>query len=115
MAVIDVIEEENLVEHSEHAGGHLMAKLEKLQQDFPEIADVRGKGLMLGMEIVDDNFQADGDRAGKLLEACEERNLLMLRCGADKNVVSWLPPLIVSYEQIDEATEIFKQALEATA
>jgi len=115
LATLDVIEEENLVEHCEHAGGHLMAKLEKLQQNYPEIADVRGKGLMLGMEIVDDNFAADGDRAGKLLAACEERNLLMLRCGADKNVVRWLPPLIVTYEQIDEATEIFEEAIKATA
>ncbi len=115
LATLDVIEEENLVEHSQHAGGHLMAKLEKLQQEFPEIADVRGMGLMLGMEIVDADFNADGNRAGKLLAACEERNLLMLRCGADKNVVRWLPPLIVSFEQIDEATEIVKEALKATA
>lgn len=115
LATLDVIEEENLVENAQHAGGHLMAKLEKLQQEFPEMADVRGMGLMLGVEIVDENDHPDGDRAGKLLAACEERNLLMLRCGADKNIVRWLPPLVVDFEQIDEATEIFREALKATA
>ena len=115
LATLDVIEEENLVENAEQVGGHLMAKLEKLQQNHPEIGDVRGKGLMLGMEIVDHDFKADGDRAGRLLAACEERNLLMLRCGADKNIVRWLPPLIVSFEQVDAAVEIFSEALQATA
>lgn len=115
LATLDVIEKENLVANAEHVGGHLMAKLERLQQDDPGIGDIRGKGLLLGVEMVDDDFRADGERAGKLLAACEERGLLMLRCGADKNVVRWLPPLIVSFEQIDEAVGIFGEALKATA
>lgn len=115
LATLDVIEEENLVERAEHTGGDLMAKLETLQQNHPCMGDVRGKGLMLGVEIVDDDFNADGGRAGRILAECENRGLLMLRCGADKNVVRWLPPLVVDFEHIEEAVGIFAQALDATA
>ncbi|MDN5939275.1 MAG: aminotransferase class III-fold pyridoxal phosphate-dependent enzyme [Salinisphaera sp.] len=114
LATLDVIEEEGLVENAAQRGQHLQGRLGELQGQHPEMADVRGRGLLLGVEIQDGAGQPDGERAGALLAACEQRGLLMLRCGPHKNVVRWLPPLIVTDGQIDEGVEVFAAALAAT-
>ena len=116
LATLDVIEEEGLVENAEQRGRQLRARLEALQKEYPAIGDVRGKGLMLGTYMVDRDGNADGERAGALLKECEKRGLLMIRCGAyGHQVVRWLPPLIVSEQQVDQAADIFAEALKATA
>ncbi|MEQ8798391.1 MAG: aminotransferase class III-fold pyridoxal phosphate-dependent enzyme [Salinisphaeraceae bacterium] len=115
LATLDVIEQENLVDNARDMGDHLRQRLNELQTRYPAMGDVRGKGLMLGVEMFDDQCQPDGDRTGRLLTACESRGLLMLRCGAHKNIVRWLPPLIVNREQIDQAVDIFTEALDETA
>jgi acetylornithine aminotransferase/4-aminobutyrate aminotransferase len=116
LATLDVIEEEGLVENAAEQGAHLRARLEELQSDFPAMADVRGKGLMMGVEMVDADGRPDGERAGQLLKEMERRGVLMIRCGAyGSQVVRWLPPLIVTREQIDTAVDAFRDSLKATA
>ncbi|MDX1444137.1 MAG: aminotransferase class III-fold pyridoxal phosphate-dependent enzyme [Gammaproteobacteria bacterium] len=116
LATLDVIEGEGLVENAGKQGAHLRKRLEELQKDYPEIADVRGLGLMQGTYIVDKDGKPDGDRTAKLLKACEERDLLLIRCGAyGGQVVRWIPPLIVTQEQVDHAVDVFEEALKATA
>lgn len=115
LATLDIIAEESLVENAEERGRQLMRLLKETQRDYSEIADVRGKGLMLGTEIVDDEGNPDGKRAAAILRACEERGLLMIRCGPyGKQVVRWLPPLIVNGDQINWAVECFRESLDAT-
>ncbi|HTN33443.1 MAG TPA: aminotransferase class III-fold pyridoxal phosphate-dependent enzyme [Marinobacter sp.] len=114
IATIDVIREENLVENADKMGKRLWDNLHTLKKDYPDMADVRGKGLMIGVEMRRNN-EPDGDRAASILKECEKRNLLMLRCGPYGEIVRWLPPLIVTQQQIDEATGIFEEALKATA
>ncbi|MDV2077288.1 aspartate aminotransferase family protein [Marinobacter xestospongiae] len=114
LATIDVIREEQLVANAEAMGKRLRDGLESLQKDYPEMEDVRGLGLMQGVEMRRDG-QPDGERAGKILKECEHRGLLMLRCGPYQEIVRWLPPLIVNSQQIDEALGIFEEALKATA
>ncbi|MDX1754517.1 MAG: aminotransferase class III-fold pyridoxal phosphate-dependent enzyme [Marinobacter sp.] len=114
MATIEVIREEGLVANAETMGRHLRTGLEKLQRDYPEMDNVRGLGLMLGVEMRRDGVP-DGERAGNILKECEKRGLLMLRCGPYQEIVRWLPPLIVDQQQIDEALGIFEEALKATA
>ena len=71
---------------------------------------------MQGTYIVDKDGKPDGDRTAKLLKACEERDLLLIRCGAyGGQVVRWIPPLIVTQEQVDHAVDVFEEALKATA
>ncbi len=115
LATIEVIEQEGLVDNARDMGAQLRQRLEQLQRAYSCIAEVRGMGLMLGMEIVGDDRQPDGDRAAALLKACEQAGLLLLRCGSHGQVVRWLPPLIVDAAQLDEAVTIFEQALEVTA
>ncbi|MBD3657358.1 MULTISPECIES: aspartate aminotransferase family protein [Marinobacter] len=114
IATIDVIREEGLVENADKMGKRLRDSLQGLQKDYPEMADVRGMGLMLGVEMRRGDCP-DGDRAGNILKECEKRGLLMLRCGPYHEIVRWLPPLIVNGQQIDEAVGIFEEALKATA
>ena len=87
-----------------------------MQSRYPAVGDVRGKGLMIGTEMVDGEGQPDGDRAARILKEAEKRGVLMIRCGAyGGQVVRWLPPLIVTREQIDVAVDTFEEALAATA
>lgn len=112
-ATIDVIRDENLVENSAKMGGYLAEKLNQLAAQFPVIGDVRGHGLMVGVEFTDENGEPDAKMADAVLKACLEQNLLLLVCGSYKNVIRWIPPLIVTAEQIDEAVAQFAQALKA--
>jgi 4-aminobutyrate aminotransferase len=114
LATLEVIEEEGLVDNAAREGAHLRERLEALQCDHPAIGDVRGRGLMLGTEIVDGDGRPDGARAARLAKEAERRGLLLIRCGAyGGQVVRWLPPLIVTPEQIDQAVDIFDAALRA--
>lgn len=110
-ATLDVLKEEKLNENSEEMGNYLLSQLKDLQQAYPVIGDVRGQGLMIGVEFSDEDKQPNPDVAGNVLSECLNNNLLLLNCGSYKNVVRWIPPLIVTKEQLDEAIEIFSNAL----
>lgn len=114
LATLDVMEEENLVDHAREMGDYLLEKLSAVQKEFPEIDEIRGKGLMLGAEITSEPGVPDGDRAAALLKACEKNGVLLLRCGHKGQVVRWLPPLNVSREEIDQAVDTFHQAMKDT-
>ncbi|MGB1250994.1 MAG: aspartate aminotransferase family protein, partial [Candidatus Promineifilaceae bacterium] len=112
-ATIDTIIEEKLVENSAEMGSYLVSALRRLQKQYPVLGDVRGQGLMVGVEFTDANGQADGAAAKAVLSHCLENNLLLLICGSYQNVIRWIPPLIVTEAQIDEALAIFESALAA--
>jgi 4-aminobutyrate aminotransferase len=113
LATLDVIEGEGLVDNAAEQGSHLVERLNAIKDQNNCIGDVRGKGLMVGAEFTR-NGQPDGDRAEAVTKACEEQGLLLLRCGPGKQVVRFLPPLIVSRQQVDEGADIFAKAVEAT-
>ncbi|WP_303904713.1 aspartate aminotransferase family protein [Thiohalomonas denitrificans] len=114
LATMDVMEEEGLVDNAAEQGAHLLARLEQLRDKHPEIAVVRGRGLMLGTEIIDSHGKPDGQRAARIVKEAERRNLLLIRCGAyGGQVIRWLPPLIVQRAQLDQAVDTFEQALMA--
>ena len=74
------------------------------------IGDVRGLGLMVATEFTSDG-KPDKETAKSVQKACLNRNLLLLTCGTYENVIRWIPPLIVSEEQIIEAVSVFQEAL----
>lgn len=115
LATLQVIEEEDLVGNSARMGERLHEGLSDLQKRHAGIADIRGKGLLVGVEMADADGNPDGKRAEALLAEQEKRGVLMLRCGAHGQVVRWLPPLIVDGEQIDQALQAFDESLKATA
>jgi adenosylmethionine-8-amino-7-oxononanoate aminotransferase len=117
VATLRQIQERHLVENAQEQGAHLRHRLEAMAQQFHYIGDVRGAGLLQGMEFVADRAThtpfAPSVRPGKLLEkACKDRGLI-LRTGNDFAVFA--PPLVVTRADIDEMTDIFEDALWAVA
>ncbi|HIE24972.1 MAG TPA: aminotransferase class III-fold pyridoxal phosphate-dependent enzyme, partial [Anaerolineales bacterium] len=112
LATVKTLQDENLVENSAKMGERLMAGLRKLQKQYPFMGDVRGRGLMMGVEITAENNESKSITSA-LQKACLEKDLLLLTCGTYGNVIRWIPPLIVTAEQIDEALSIFKEALKS--
>jgi 4-aminobutyrate aminotransferase len=109
-ATIDVILGEKLVENAAARGEQLMAGLRRLQTKYPVIGDVRGRGLMVGLEIMTDD-KPDPALLGKILKEVYARDLLLLSCGLRRNVLRWIPPLVVKPEEIDRGLAIFEDAL----
>ncbi len=91
-------------------GEQLMTGLRHLQEDFPAIGDVRGLGLMVGAEFTSDG-EPDKALAKKVIHECLEQRLLLLTCGPWDNTVRFIPPLIVSSDQIGESLAIFERAV----
>ena len=112
LAVLDVIESEGLVERAERLGQRLKQRLSSLRDDVPEIADIRGPGLMNAVE-----FAAGGkpspEFTNKVREEALSRGLILLTCGVHGNVIRFLPPLTVPDAVFDEALGIIEDAIRA--
>ena len=115
LATVDTLLEEGLVENAAVQGERLKRGLEEMRARSPGIADVRGKGLMVGVEFRDPNGQPDKATTKAVQRSCQEAGLLLLTCGTFENVIRWIPPLLVNPQQIDEALEIFDRAVAAPA
>ncbi|MEZ5429248.1 MAG: acetyl ornithine aminotransferase family protein [Pyrinomonadaceae bacterium] len=106
--------EGGIVENAAEVGQYLQAGLKKLQDKYDCIGDVRGLGLMIGVEFVKsrDSMEADPELRDKIEMACFNRGLIILGCGT--SVIRWSPPLILTKENADVALEIFDQAIAAS-
>lgn len=115
-ATIKVIKEEGLVENAAVRGQQLMDGLAEIQSRFPVIGDVRGLGLMVGVEFTNpDTGQPAADTVKKVTtHALKEGYLILLTCGMYGNTIRWIPPLTVTEAQINEALGTFEQALAAS-
>jgi 4-aminobutyrate aminotransferase len=113
LAVLEVIREQQLVENAAARGAELRAGLGRIAAEDDRIGDVRGPGLMVGVELVrsQDGREPDGALADRLMAACADAGLLVLLCGRDHHVVRWIPPLDVTAAEIAEGVEIFGESL----
>ncbi len=115
VATLRAMREERMLENATLRGGELMVGLRKLQEEFPQMADVRGLGLMVGTEfLVDGRPDKAKPLARAIVHAAEERDLLLLTCGTYDNTIRWVPPLNITAEQIQQGLSIFEEALKAT-
>ncbi len=114
-ATIDVMRDEDLPGNARTQGQKLLDGLRTLQSQHPFIGDVRGLGLMVAAEMVTPDGAPDTARAKAVLKACEERGLILLSCGPWDQVVRFIPPLVVTAAQIEDALGIFGDALAAVA
>jgi 4-aminobutyrate aminotransferase len=113
LATLEVIQEEGLPANAARQGARLMAGLRELQRRHPVVGDVRGLGLMVGVEFVGPDGRPNGAAAKAVIAGCLARGLLLLGAGPYDQVIRWMPPLIVDERQIDEALAIFGDALQA--
>lgn len=104
-----------MLENAAERGIQLMTGLRKYQEEYSQIGDVRGKGLMVGTEFVVDGR---ADKAKQLVKnvihSAEEQGLLLLSCGTYDNTLRWIPPINVTAEQINDGLRIFGEALKET-
>jgi 4-aminobutyrate aminotransferase len=115
VGTIRAMHEENMLENACLRGEQLTAGLRHLQEQYPVIGDVRGLGLMIGVEFRSEDRQPDKVSAKAVAAACLKRRLLLLTCGTYDNVIRWIPPLVVSSTQINDALGIFADALHEVA
>ena len=117
LANIEVIESENLLDKGTRMGTLLKKRLEKLQTKFEVVGDVRGKGLFLGMEIVESKVskRPDPKRTLKLVTECENQGLLLgggiPTGGLGTNTIRLCPPLVITEDQVDAAIDIIEDVL----
>lgn len=111
-ATIDVMLEEDLPGKARANGDYLQQRLREMQQRYPVIGDVRGRGLMVATEFTNvESGKPDPHTTRAVVEACIADRLLMLSCGTYGNVIRWIPPLVVTIDELDAALNIFEHAL----
>jgi 4-aminobutyrate aminotransferase / (S)-3-amino-2-methylpropionate transaminase / 5-aminovalerate transaminase len=117
LAVIEAFEQEDLLARGEHLAARLRDGLEKLQQKYQCIGEVRGLGFMLAIEIVADRSgkAPDAALAQRIIDESRIGGLLVIKCGVNRNVVRFLAPLVTTEAQLDEALTILDGALNRTA
>ncbi|MBN3779088.1 4-aminobutyrate aminotransferase [Burkholderia lata] len=114
-AVLEIIEEEKLCERATQLGDVLKAKLNALQADVPQIADVRGPGAMIAVEFLKPGSgEPDAEFTKRVQTRALERGLLLLVCGVYSNVVRFLFPLTITQAVFDEALVILEEVLKET-
>jgi 4-aminobutyrate aminotransferase len=115
IATIETIRDEQLLPRCRQLGATTLEQLRALRKRHPLISDVRGKGLMIGVELV----QADGSPASaacdQILRECLERGLIIINCGPDRNIIRFIPPLTISDGELDQALKILGDALDAVS
>jgi len=115
VATIRAIRDEQMLSNAKQRGTQLMTGLRKLQEEYPQLADVRGLGLMIGTEFtVDGSPQKAKPVVKEIVHAAEQQNLLLLTCGTYDNTIRWIPPLNVSAAEIQDGLKIFGSAVERT-
>jgi len=111
VASLHAMREEDMPGNAAQRGAQLIAGLQALQKAYPVIGDVRGLGLMIGAEFRTAQGKPDKATAKAVVHACLDRDLMLLTCGPWDNTIRWMPPLIVTRDQIDRGMAIFADAL----
>lgn len=112
LETLSIIEDEHLLNNCKKMGQYFMEHLYKLQKKYPEIiGDVRGVGLMIGIEIVDENGLPNAELTNQIKAKALEKDVLLLTCGSDHNVVRFIAPLIVTEKEIDMVVNVIDEIL----
>lgn len=112
LAVLEVLGEEDLLNRSLTLGERLYQRLVQMREKYACLRYVRGRGLMLAVEIIDpDTGKRDAVLAQAILDAACIEGLLLIRCGLSRNVIRFLAPLVTTNAQLEEAFHLFELAL----
>jgi 4-aminobutyrate aminotransferase len=114
LAVLDVIEDEGLVERSVAIGDVIRARMERWVERWPQVGDARGLGAMLAIELVGDELAPAPELASAVVAEALARGLLLLKAGVAGNCIRVLVPLVIGDAELDEALQVFEDALAAS-
>jgi len=109
--VIDIIQDEGLIENAEKIGGYLKTELLKIKDDFDCLGDVRGPGLFIGLDIVDNKEDKNPDRekAIEIVEILKNKGVLISNAGQYRNVLKLRPPLVFDLDNANLLLETLNQ------
>jgi 4-aminobutyrate aminotransferase-like enzyme len=109
--VIDIIQDEGLIENAEKIGGYLKAELLKIKDDFGYLGDIRGPGLFIGLDIVDNKEDKNPDRekAIEIVETLKSKGVLISNAGQYRNVLKLRPPLVFDLDNANLLLETLNQ------
>ncbi|MDQ0865042.1 aspartate aminotransferase family protein [Arthrobacter globiformis] len=114
-AVLDVIREESLIENARKVGEKILTGLKDLTQDLDQVAEVRGSGFFIGVDLVTDRstLSPDGKAAASIVNALRQDRILISACGAQGNVLKLRPPMPFSSDDADRLLEAMGRAFKA--
>lgn len=114
LATIDIIEKERLPERAKVIGERIKTHLYQMMNRYEVIGDVRGLGAMVAMELVKDRASKEPYKeiVPQIIQAGIERGMIMLSAGIYSNVIRFLPPLVMSNEQVEEGMEILNETMQ---
>ena len=109
--VIDIIQDEGLIENAEKIGGYLKTELLKIKDDFDYLGDVRGPGLFIGLDIVDnkEDKNPDKEKAIEIVEILKNKGVLISNAGQYRNVLKLRPPLVFDLDNANLLLETLNQ------
>lgn len=111
LAVLEIIEEDNLLENCRVVGGYLSEGLRTLKDAYEILGDVRGRGLVHGLEFVRENKKPAPDAAREVVFAAAEQGLLLGKLGLYGNVIRIAPPLSITEDEVELALRILDDAI----
>ncbi|ROS56449.1 4-aminobutyrate--2-oxoglutarate transaminase [Frigoribacterium sp. PhB118] len=112
LAAIEAYEHDGLVERAAQIGDLLLERLRGLQADDPRIGDVRGRGAMIAVELVDPSTgEPDAQLTGRVAAACHAQGVIVLTCGTFGNVIRFLPPLAIGDDLLHDGLDVVAAAL----
>jgi alanine-glyoxylate transaminase / (R)-3-amino-2-methylpropionate-pyruvate transaminase len=116
-AVLAVMRDEGLQENAQNVGAKLLERLHDLKDKYPAIGDVRGKGLMLALEFVEDRDSKtpDKDMTTEVFEACRAQGIILSKSGPFQQCLRMVPPLCLSLEDVDRVANSLDQALKTAS
>jgi 4-aminobutyrate aminotransferase len=115
VATFEVMREERLPENAERIGNFLMAQLRELQDEFPVIGEVRGLGLMIGVELVKPDRSPNPDAVKRVIQRAQELRTLLITAGEHDQVIRVIPPLIINQRQAEEFLDVFAEAVKSAS
>src|SRR5919202_1009779 len=113
LANLNYILENGLQKNADEAGSYLKDRLVKMAEGHPVVGEGRGRGLMLGIELVGPDGEPNPAAAVGFMQACRERGVLVGKGGINANAVRISPPLTITREAAEEAADVFEEALAA--
>lgn len=114
VAVIETMKKEKIVEKARVAGKHATERLLELKHECAVIGDVRGPGLMIGVEFVKNGREPNAELVEVVRKKCQESGLILLYCGQAHNVIRFIPPLNVKKADLDRGLDILRDSLKAS-
>ncbi|GAG55846.1 unnamed protein product, partial [marine sediment metagenome] len=113
LAALNVIEKEQLLKQTMKIGNHMIKRLHEMSEEHEIIGDIRGKGLLIGVELVKDRIskKPDIEKIIELRTRVRKKGLILSSCGTYRQVIKIAPPLIISEEEADVGLNIFEDTI----